>query len=70
MRTIAVHINLGNDNMKFGRGTKFLLISLDTDALVNSTEGLEDEQTSVLNEVFKTGHQEEVIYQNLKINTN
>lgn len=37
----------------------------DADALVNPTEGLEDEESSVFNEVLEAGHQEEVIHKNL-----
>lgn len=32
---------------------------------MNPTEGLKDEESSVLDEVLQTGHQEEVVYQNL-----
>lgn len=37
-----------------------------TDALVNSAEGFEDEQTSVFDEVLETRHQEKVIHQHLQ----
>jgi len=39
---------------------------LDADTLVNPTEGLEDEETGVLNEILKTSDQKEVVHQNLR----
>lgn len=36
------------------------------DALVDTTESLKYKEASILNEVFKTGHQKEVIYKYLK----
>ncbi len=36
-----------------------------TDALVNSAEGLEDEQAGIFNEVLKAGHKEKIIHQYL-----
>ena len=39
----------------------------DADALVDTAESLKDEETGVLDEVLQTGHQEEVVHQNLRI---
>lgn len=36
------------------------------DTLVNSAEGLKDKQASILNEVLKACHQEEIIHQHLR----
>lgn len=36
----------------------------DADALMDATEGLEDKQASVLNEVLQTSNQEKVIHEN------
>lgn len=36
-----------------------------TDALVNSAEGLEDEQASIFNEVLKARHKKKIIHQHL-----
>lgn len=38
----------------------------DADALMNPTEGLEDEESSVFNEVLEAGDQKEVIHKNLR----
>jgi len=38
-----------------------------TNALVNSTESLENEQSGILDEVIQTRNEEKVIYKHLKI---
>lgn len=37
----------------------------DADALMNSAEGLKDEEAGIFNEVLQTGNQEKVIHKNL-----
>lgn len=38
----------------------------DADALVNSAEGLKDEEAGIFNKVLKASNQEEVIHKNLR----
>lgn len=40
--------------------------SPDADALVNSAEGLKDEEAGIFNEVLQASNQEEVIHKNLR----
>lgn len=47
----------------YNENHKYLLY---TDALVNSAESLEDEQTSIFDEVLKARHKKKIIHQHLQ----